>query len=177
MRRPRPAIGLILPSRKGEAMTNFDDPPVESRGGLVGDPADGCAQNVSETILSLENVAQMFSISRLILLYYEFRGLIKRRHRIGNIAVYGWADCDRIAFIIKCRRAGVPLKHVAPIIAAVDHEDDVEIHRLGQQACMELVTSMQEQRKIINEALAEIAHTYSLLSTKLRDPDIARNQR
>ena len=157
-------------------MSNFDDPSVEPRGGPVGDPSDGCSQNVSETILSLENVAQMFSISRLVLLYYEFRGLIKRRHRIGRVAVYGWADCDRLAFIIKCRRAGIALKHVAPIVTAVDHEDDIDIHRLGQRACMELVTSLQERRKIINEALAEVAHTYSLLSTKLRSPEIDRNR-
>jgi DNA-binding transcriptional MerR regulator len=156
-------------------MSNYDDPAVAPRGGQTGDPADGFAQDISETVLSLDNVAEMFSISRMVLLFYEFRGLIKRRHRIGRVAVYGLADCDRLAFIIKCRRAGIALKHVAPIVAAVDHEDDVDIHRLGQEACMELVACLQERRKILNEALAEVAHTYSLLSTKLRGPEIARN--
>ena len=157
-------------------MSNHDDPSVASRGDQAGDPADGFSENVSETILTLENVAQMLGISRPVLLFYEFRGLIKRRHRIGRVAVYGWADCDRLAFIIKCRRAGIALKHVSPIVAAVDHEDDIDIHRLGQKTCMELVTSLQERQKILNEALAEVAHTYSLLSAKIRRPEIVRDQ-
>ena len=155
-------------------MTNFDDPSVAPRG--TADQPDGFAQSAAETVLSLENVAQMFGISRLSLLYYELRGLIRRRHRIGRVAVYGWADCDRLAFIIKCRRAGVALKDVAPIVAAVDHEDDFEIHRLGQEACMELVASLQARRDVLNEALAEVAHTYTLLSSKIREPQISPRQ-
>src|SRR5262245_16330994 len=157
-------------------MSNHDDPSVASRGAQTADPTDGFGESASETVLSLENVAQMFSISRLVLLYYELRGFVRRRHRIGRIAVYGWADCDRLAFIIKCRRAGIALRDVAPILAAVDHEDDLDIHRRGQSACMDLVTRLQERRKLLNEALAEVAHTYSLLSMKLRGPEIVRSR-
>ena len=57
-----------------------------------------------EQILSIENVAETFGISRWLLRFCEFRGLIKRRNRIGTTWVYSWADCDRIAFIIKCRQ-------------------------------------------------------------------------
>ena len=37
-----------------------------------------------EKILSIDNVAETFGISRWLLRYYEFRGLIKRRNRIGD---------------------------------------------------------------------------------------------
>ncbi len=131
----------------------------------------------TETVLSLENVSRMFNVSRLTLRYYEFRGLIKRRHRIGRVPVYGWADCDRIAFIIKCRRVGLTLGEVAPIIAAVDHEDDAFIHKSGQEACMRLVTSLEQHRKILDEALAELAHTYSLLTMKILGPELGMNLR
>ena len=105
-------------------MPNCKSPSVAPATGaeLAADPANDLVPPATETILSLENVARMFSVSRLTLRYYEFRGLIKRRHRIGHVPVYGWADCDRIAFIIKCRRVGLSLGEVAPIIAAVDHE-------------------------------------------------------
>jgi len=145
---------------------------------LAGDLTDLTAAPAPETILSIENVARMFNVSWFVLRYYEFRGLIKRRHRIGSIPVYGWADCDRLAFIIKCRRIGLSLSEVAPIVAAVDHEDDIVIHKRGQKSCMQLVSRLEQRRKILDEALAELAHTYSLLSIKILgpDPDNARNR-
>lgn len=155
-------------------MPNCKSPSVAPATGaeLAADPANDLVPPATETILSLENVARMFSVSRLTLRYYEFRGLIKRRHRIGHVPVYGWADCDRIAFIIKCRRVGLSLGEVAPIIAAVDHEDDTFIHKRGQEACMRLVTRLEMRRKILDEALAELAHTYSLLTIKILGPEL-----
>jgi DNA-binding transcriptional MerR regulator len=141
---------------------------------LAGDAATDLVPPATATVLSIENVARMFNVSRLTLRYYEFRGLIKRRHRIGRVPVYGWADCDRIAFIIKCRRVGLSLGEVALIIAAVDHEDDTIIHKRGQEACMRLVTRLEQRRKTLDEALAELAHTYSLLSMKILGPDSVR---
>jgi DNA-binding transcriptional MerR regulator len=139
---------------------------------VANDAANDLDLPATETVLSLENVARMFSVSRLTLRYYEFRGLIKRRHRIGQVPVYGWADCDRIAFIIKCRRVGLLLGEVAPIIAAVDHEDDTFIHKRGQEACMRLVTRLEKRRKILDDALAELSHTYSLLTMKILGPKL-----
>jgi DNA-binding transcriptional MerR regulator len=137
---------------------------------LLGDLADVLDPPGSETILSIDNVGRMFNVSRLVLGYYEFRGLIKRRHLIGRIRVYGWADCDRLAFIIKCRRIGLSLSEIAPIVAAVNHEDDIVIHKRGQESCMRLVTRLERRRKLLDDALAELAHTYSLLSTTILSP-------
>jgi DNA-binding transcriptional MerR regulator len=156
-------------------MTNCKDPSVApaTEALLAGDVTDDLVPSSAATVLSIENVAEMFNISRLTLHYYEFRGLIKRRHRIGRVPVYGWADCDRIAFIIKCRRVGLSLSEVAPIVAAVDHEDDTNIHVLGQETCMRLVNQLEASRKNLDEALAELAHTYSLLTVKILGPDKA----
>ena len=138
---------------------------------LAGDVPDDLVPPATATVLSIENVAGMFNVSRFTLRYYEFRGLIKRRHRIDRIPVYGWADCDRIAFIIKCRRVGLSLGEVAPIVAATDHEDDAIIHKRGQETCMRLVNQLELHRKNLDEALAELAHTYSLLSVKILAPE------
>src|SRR5262249_15798071 len=71
----------------------------------------------TERVLSLPNVAQMFGVSTLMLRYYEFRGLVRRRQRQNGVWVYSWADCERLAFIIKCRRAGIT---TADIVSMVD---------------------------------------------------------
>ena len=69
----------------------------------------GSGEPPTDRVLSLENVAEMFGVSQFRLRYYEFRGLIRRRQVHDGVRVYGWADCERLAFILKCRKAGLTL--------------------------------------------------------------------
>lgn len=142
-----------------------DDVPVGTASGRLGPSPE-------RAVLSIGNVAKMFGLSQLVLRYYELRGLIVRRHRIGRISVYGWADCDRIAFIIKCRRAGLALSEVAQVVAAVDREDDAVV----QEACKKLIRRLDERRNVLEVALAELAHTCSLLSAKAPNPGNCSNR-
>ena len=117
-------------------------------------------------ILSIENVAETFGINRWILRYCELRGLIKRRNRIGGAWVYSWADCDRIAFIIKCRKAGLRFSEIVPVVRAAD-DDSARVHEAGQDLCMALVQKLEARRSAINDALSELSHIHSLLGGKL----------
>lgn len=118
-----------------------------------------------ENILSIENVAETFGISRWLLRYCEFRGLIKRRNRIGSTCTYSWADCDRIAFIIKGRRAGLRFAEIAPLVRAVD-DDSARVQETGQELCNALIQRLEARRKAIDDALSELMHTHSLLGAK-----------
>jgi DNA-binding transcriptional MerR regulator len=113
-------------------------------------------------VLSLDNVARMFRHPRLALRYYELIGLTKRRHKVGRTAVYGWADCDRIAFIIKCRKAGLRLGEIAPIIRAAAGDDRVHSVKFGEERCATLIDRLERRRQVIDEALAELRQFYSL---------------
>src|SRR5207253_8440028 len=46
------------------------------------DAESGRADPPSERVLSIENVAKMFGVSKLSLRYYELRGLIRRTHSL-----------------------------------------------------------------------------------------------
>ena len=118
-------------------------------------------------ILSIGNVAKMFGVRRWALRYYEVRGLIGRRHRHGRIRVYGWADCERLSFIIKCRKAGLPLRVIIAIIAATDDDAPSTVSKHGQEQCMAQVDRLEERRKVLDEALAELSHVYALLTSKI----------
>jgi DNA-binding transcriptional MerR regulator len=120
----------------------------------------------SAATLSIENVAQMFDVSPWTLRYYELRGVIARRQHIGQIRVYSWADCDRIAFIIKCRRAGIGLADIAPILRAVDEDTQAQSIRINQQRCDTLIASLEKPRKVFDEALSELRQIRSLLCAK-----------
>ena len=122
-------------------------------------------------MLSIGNVATMFGVSQFALLYYEWRGLIARRSSLDGQKVYGWGDCERLAFIIKARRAGLPLRGIIAVIEAVDEEISATVFRLGQETCMELVGRLEGRRKALDEALAELNHLYTLLTAKMLDHD------
>jgi DNA-binding transcriptional MerR regulator len=121
-------------------------------------------------VLSIDNVARMFGVSRLTLRYYEFRGLIARRQTLGGVRVYSWADCERLAFIVKCRKAGVMLRQIIAIVRATDDDASPLEFKSGQEQCMALVDLLEQRRKIAADALAELSHVYSLLTIKLLGP-------
>jgi MerR family transcriptional regulator, copper efflux regulator len=123
-----------------------------------------------DQVLSIANVASMFGVSRLTLRYYERRGLIKRRHRVGRVLVYGWADCDRIAFIIKCRRVGLALAEIASVLKATAADASADAIKSGRAKCLELIDRLDGRRRPLREALAELRHLHSLLATKLGNP-------
>jgi DNA-binding transcriptional MerR regulator len=118
-------------------------------------------------VLSLRNVSEMFVVSQLKLRYYELRGLIRRGYVQEGVPVYGWADCERIAFIIKCRKAGLTLRDISAILDATDDEVAPENFKAGQEVCMALVERLERRRKVVDDALAELSHVYALLTAKL----------
>lgn len=149
-------------------MPNCENDVSSSTGGVwLDDTGSGRLDPPAERVLSIRNVAKMFGVLQLALRYYEVRGLIRRRHSLDGVRVYGWADCERIAFIIKCRKAGLTLADIIMIIEAT--EDDISPLRfkVGQQTCMALVNRLEERRRVIDDALSELSHVHALLTRKL----------
>jgi DNA-binding transcriptional MerR regulator len=131
------------------------------------DTESGRSAPSQEHTLSIANVARMYGVSRLTLRYYEFRGLIRRGHRAEGQRVYAWADCERIGFIVKCRRAGVRLGDLIAIIQASDDDATHTAYQQAQEQCMALVDRLERKRKRIDEALCELSHVYALLTSRL----------
>ena len=127
----------------------------------------GSGEPPTDRVLSLANVAEMFGVSQIRLRYYEFRGLIRRRQMHDGVRVYGWADCERVAFIIKCRMAGLTLADIIVTIEATDDDVSPLIFKAGQETCMELVERLERRRKVIDDALSELNHVYAVLTAKL----------
>ena len=129
-----------------------------------------------DRVLSLRNVSEMFVVSQLTLRYYELRGLIHRRHLQEGVPVYGWADCERIAFIIKCRKAGLTLRDISAILDATDDDVAPENFKAGQEVCMALVERLERRRKVLDDALAELSHVYALLTARLMADKLEENK-
>jgi DNA-binding transcriptional MerR regulator len=111
--------------------------------------------------LSVPTVANMFGVTRLTLLSYAWRGAVRRRRK-GWRRVYSWTDCDRIAFIIKGRRLGIPFRDLRPIVAVGPRSS-----KLSSQAelkCVSLIERLQSQRLDIDEMIGELEHRCMSLS-------------
>jgi len=132
----------------------------------VDDPNDEVLANAN-TVLSLSRVSEMFGVSRTRLRLFEFLGLIKRRYRAGTERVYGWADCERIVFIIKAQRAGLGLCEIAPVIRATNSNLLVSERRAGLAKCLALIDRLQESRRCLDQAHGELQHICALLTSEL----------
>jgi DNA-binding transcriptional MerR regulator len=154
---------------------DHEDPKPVTEVVWLDDTTSGRADPPAERVLSLANVAKMFRVPQLALRYYEFRGLIWRRHMQDGVRVYGWADCERLAFIIKCRKAGLTLGDIIAVIEATDDDVSPLQFRVGQETCMALVDRLESRRRVLDEALAELSHVYALLTAKVlgetKNPD------
>lgn len=135
------------------AVTGADVISMADRGSVLPQPPESM-------VLTIGNVAKMFNVSQLVLRFYELRGLIRRREGMGGVRVYSWTDCSRIVFINKCRKVGLSLSDIAPIIAAAGKDVSAQDMRRAQEACVDLVKRLEGQRKVIDGVLAEIAHIY-----------------
>ncbi len=124
-----------------------------------------------EAPLSIDDVSEMFKVSHLALRSYEQLGLIKRRNGSGGQPVYGWADCERVAFLLKARRVGLTARQVAPIIRGADAEATIEAAKTGRMACVELIDELDRRRRDLRDALAELRYFDKLLSSRFAAAD------
>jgi DNA-binding transcriptional MerR regulator len=119
-----------------------------------GDPA---SQQVAaeNPILSIAAVAQMFKISPLRLRFFEWRGLIRRR-RDGDAWVYSWSDCERIALLMKARKAGLVVHEIAAVLRAMDDDTPNAVANDGRMQCLALIHALEGRKKAASEMLAEL---------------------
>ena len=131
----------------------------------------GKQPGLGDAPLSIDNVSNMFNVSRIRLLFYERLGVMPRRRRIGQYLVYRSIDCDRLAFIIKARRLGLTARQVAPIINATESTLRSKSIRNARATCIELIDQLDCRRRDLRDALAEFRNLYWLMSTRLSQLD------
>jgi DNA-binding transcriptional MerR regulator len=116
--------------------------------------------------LTIGAVAQMFKVSVLTLRLYEWRGLV-RRHKDRGERVYSWSDCERIALIVKTKKAKVALRQIAPLLKAMDRNASRAAIKAGQAHCLALITNIKKYDDAVADLLAELDRISWELSTRL----------
>lgn len=118
------------------------------------DPAETLSFAQSH-ILSIREVARMFGVSTFTLRLYELLGLIRRK-RAGRERVYSWVDCERIALLIKARKAGLSLARLVPVIKAMDDGARPRVANFGRQRCLSLIHALESGQRYRRDVLGEL---------------------
>jgi DNA-binding transcriptional MerR regulator len=116
--------------------------------------------------LTIDTVARMFKTSKLTLRLYEYRGLIARE-RSGQKWVYSWFECERIALLVKVRKAGLGIRGVGKVIKAMDEQAPALVADAGRQQCLGLIHSLEERQRVIGNVLGELYRIDWELSQRL----------
>lgn len=131
--------------------------------------AEACGNThaqAQDNILTIEVVAKMFRVSSWTLRFYEWRGLILREST-GDGAVFSWRDCERIALIVKAKKAGLTIRQIAPIVKAMNGTVSLDILQAGHRRCRDLIAATTEYSDAIADMLAELERIAWELSARL----------
>jgi DNA-binding transcriptional MerR regulator len=117
-------------------------------------------------ILTIGVVARMFKIPTTTLRLYELLGLIAR-HQAGRVRVYSWSQCERIALIVKARRAGLRVRDLKPVLVAMDERAPKTASDVGRRHGVSLIHMLEEQQQAIGNVLGELYRIDWELSARL----------
>jgi DNA-binding transcriptional MerR regulator len=111
-----------------------------------------------EPVITIAQLAQEFGVTFRTLRFYESRGFVSPR-RQGTTRLYGQADRDRVALVLKAKRLGFTLREIGLLLAA--HGGAPEGLRLSRRQCAEQINLLERQKREIESALDELRHEYS----------------
>jgi DNA-binding transcriptional MerR regulator len=148
----------------------------EIRGNTAGlEPAtdklgDALPETAKNQVLTIAAVAAMFKISTLTLRLLELRGLIRRREAGGD-RVYSWADCERVALLVKARKAGFATRELAPVLKAMDASVPNAVADDGRLQCLFLIHALERRQQAISNLLGELYRIDWQLAERLNVAD------
>lgn len=132
----------------------------------AGDNPDSGNTQPESAELTITVVARMFRIPVLTLRRYEMYGLI-RRQKIGGLKVFSWTDCERIALLVKAKRAGIRPRALRRVIAAMHEGSSVSNAETGRSECVALIRTLETNQQAIGNALGELYRIDWELSKRL----------
>jgi DNA-binding transcriptional MerR regulator len=127
-------------------------------------PAAAAADTSAETLMTIGEIAREFGMTLRALRFYEAKRLIKpERH--GAVRLYGRRDRERISLILTGRRLGFTLAEIRELVGKPEGDG---LH-LTRQQCVEQINLLEQQKRGLEIAIAELRQIYSSFYQKLLD--------
>ena len=110
-------------------------------------------------ILTIGEMARIFGLTPRALRFYEDKGLLSPQ-RDGAVRYYLRSDRERLALVLKAKHLGFTLCEIKQMLGAPEPAESGELN-ISRQQCFEQIKLLEERRRDIEAALAELRRTYS----------------
>jgi DNA-binding transcriptional MerR regulator len=124
----------------------------------------GTAANGTKSSYTIREFADEFALTLRTLRFYESRGLISPL-RNARTRLYGVADRDRIALILKARRFGFTLAEIGEMIGPQRGGASTSALKISRKKCLDQIDLLERQREAAEEALAELRRIHATLTS------------
>lgn len=115
---------------------------------------------------SINEIAREFGVTLRALRFYETKGLLKPQ-RDGAARRYGPAERRRLALLLKAKSLGFTLAEIRKMIGATAPGADAGVLDISRRQCFEQIKLLEERKREIEAALAELRRTYSAFYIRL----------
>jgi DNA-binding transcriptional MerR regulator len=111
-----------------------------------------------EELLTIAEMVREFGVTARALRFYETKGLIAPQ-RQGPVRFYGRGDGRRLALVLRAKALGFTLAEIRSMLAAPPGEG--EVLNINRRQCFEQIRLLEQRKREIEAALAELRRTYS----------------
>jgi DNA-binding transcriptional MerR regulator len=127
--------------------------------------ADGYAAAAADS-LGIAELAREFGITPRALRLYERKGLLSPR-RGGTARRYGRAERERLMLVLRAKRLGFTLAEIRQMIDPPRNSADPGALNITRRQCFEQIKLLEERRREIEAAIAELRRIYSSFYVRL----------
>ena len=133
---------------------------------IASPPADdrsGSATGAEKNEYTISELASEFGLTHRALRFYHSRGLISPQ-REGRRRIFGRADRDRLALIVKGKKLGFTLTEISQMIEAQSGRASAHTLKLSSEKCLQQIAFFERQMREAAEALTELREIHLALS-------------
>ena len=119
--------------------------------------------NTAKGLHTIGDVARQYGITERTLRFYEAKGLLMPQ-RTGSCRRYGAKELGRLAMLLQAKRLGFTLAEIRQMLLAQTANGVLDISR---RQCVEQIKLLEQRKREIEIALAELRRKYSTLYVRL----------
>lgn len=121
-----------------------------------------------KTQFSIGDLAREFDVTLRALRFYEDRGLLSPQ-RDGLNRIYSRRDRARLKLILMGKRVGFSLVEIREMLDLYDLKDgQLTQLKVAQKKFIEQLGNLEEQKRDVERAIAELARTVDIVSGMIR---------
>jgi DNA-binding transcriptional MerR regulator len=125
-------------------------------------PATGETAGRDDTRTTIREVSREFGVTLRALRFYEAKRLIAPERR-GATRLYRTSDCQRLTLILAGQRLGFTLAEIRDLLGKPGGKT---LH-LTREKCIAQINALEQQKRNIEIAIAELRQIYSSFYKKL----------